>query len=527
MARARGGTPRTFLASLGDKVSRRNLLRVLAPPALVPLLSCPAWADRWDVVPTLSFGETYTDNVSLVQDASKQGDWVTQIIPGISITATGARSRFNVAYTPEFGYYAHGQRENQVLQRGNAAANAELAKQLLFIEAGARVDQYDISLQGPLTTSNINTTGNRATVTTFFASPYLLRDFGSAVRGEARFTYSAWNSDAATALPDNEADRIDLRVASGPAYKLLTWDIGYRREAIKYETREQTLTEAITANARRLITPTVGLRAQAGYESYDFGIPGSVSEGSRWSAGPEWTPTPRTRVAATAGKRLDEDAYTFEFRHRTRLTTWSAEYSEDVTTARSQFFVPATASTAGSLDQLFLAQFPDPAARQKAVEEFIARTGLPPSLGAPVNFFSDQLFLAKRWQASAGLLGVRNTLLANVFTQTREVLLGGVVRPGTGDFAASNSIRLTGASLAWNWRETARNTWNLGVGYTRNEFLDSNRADDLGYVRMGLTRQFQPRLSGSLNYRRQQNESNISGADYTENAVFATLRMRF
>jgi uncharacterized protein (PEP-CTERM system associated) len=176
---------------------------------------------------------------------------------------------------------------------------------------------------------------------------------------------------------------------------------------------------------------------------------------------------------------------------------------------------------------LFLAQFPDPAARQKAVEEFIARTGLPPSLGAPVNFFSDQLFLAKRWQASAGLLGVRNTLLANVFTQTREVLLGGVVRPGTGDFAASNSIRLTGASLAWNWRETARNTWNLGVGYTRNEFLDSNRADDLGYVRMGLTRQFQPRLSGSLNYRRQQNESNISGADYTENAVFATLRMRF
>ena len=44
---------------------------------------------------------------------------------------------------------------------------------------------------------------------------------------------------------------------------------------------------------------------------------------------------------------------------------------------------------------------------------------------------------------------------------------------------------------------------------------------------MGLTRQFQPRLSGSLNYRLQQNDSNFVGSDYTENAVFATLRMRF
>jgi len=532
MGRARGGAQRTLLAGLGDGDSRHNPFRFLALsaalPALLALLACPARAEKWDVVPTLSVAETYTDNISLVQDASKQSDWVTQVIPGISIAATGARLRFNVSYAPEIVYYSRGQRESQVFQRGNAVANAELAKQLLYIEAGARVDQYDISLQGPLTTSNINTTGNRAAVTTFFVSPYLLRDFGSAVRGEARFTYSVWNADGATVLPDNEANRVNLRLASGPAYKLLTWDIGYRRESIKYDRNQQeTLTEVITASARRLITPTVGLLAQAGYASYDSGIPGSVLEGSRWGAGLEWTPTPRTRLAATAGKRFDEDAYNFEFRHRTRLTTWNAGYSEDVTTARSEFFVPATASTASSLDQLFLSQFPDPVARQKAVEEFIARTGLAPSLSAPVNFFSDQLFLVKRWQASAGLLGVRNTLVANAFAETREVLFGGVIRPGTGDFAASNSIRAAGASLVWNWRVTARNAWNLGAGHTRNEFLDSNRVDDLTYIRMGFTRQFQPRLSGSLNYRRQQNDSNQSASSYTENAVLATLRMRF
>ena len=82
--------------------------------------------------------------------------------------------------------------------------------------------------------------------------------------------------------------------------------------------------------------------------------------------------------------------------------------------------MPATKSTAGALDQMFLAQYPDPVARQKAVQEFIARMGLPPSLGAPINFFSDQLFLQKRWLASAGLQGVRNTLVATAFWELRR-----------------------------------------------------------------------------------------------------------
>ncbi len=528
MARVQRGAPRTLLANLGDKGLRRKLLRCLALSAALPaMISGPVWAQRWEVAPTLSVSETYTDNISLTQDASKQSEWITQITPGISIAATGARFRFKGDYAPEFVHYAEGTKGNDVFHRGSAFGHAELAEQLLFIEAGGRVDQYDVSLRGPLTTSNVNTTGNRATVKTFFVSPYLVRDFGTAVRGEARLTYSALNSNSATALSDNDASRIDLKLASGPTYKRFTWDIGYRRENTKYDAGQETVTEVITTNGKLLITPNVGLLAMVGHESYDSGIPGSVFDESRWSIGLDWTPTPRTRLAATAGKRFDEDAYSFEFRHRTRLTTWSAGYSEDVTATRSEFFVPATASTASYLDQLFLPQYPDPIARQKAVEEFIARTGLPPNLSSPLNFFSERLFRTKRWQASAGLLGVRNTLLANVYRETRDSLFPGLIQPGAGDFAASNGIRVTGASLVWNWRVTPQNTWNLGTGYTQNEFSDSNRVDDLSYIRMGLTRQFQPRVFGSLNYSRQRNQSNQSAFSYTENAVTAVLQMRF
>jgi uncharacterized protein (PEP-CTERM system associated) len=493
--------------------------------ALTSLLVYPAWSAEWDIVPRIALQETYTDNLSLTPDAVKESEWVTQVSPGISVNATGARLRFNADYAPALTYYGRGQQENTVYQRLSATANAEVAPELLFLDAGATVDQYNISLQDPLSTSNVNTTGNLTTARTFFISPYLLRDFGSAVRAEARYTYSVWNSDDTASLSNSIGDRIDLRLASGPAYKRLTWDLNYLTERIDYENDDDTYSAVITANARRSITYTVGLLGQVGYENYDYRVVGPESEGTRWSVGFDWTPSPRTRLAATTGQRFYGDTYSLDFRHRNRLTTWSAAYYEDITNTRSQFFVPATTSTAGYLNTLFQSQYPDPEARQEAVDKFIAQAGLPPSLSAPVDFYTNQLFLVKRLQGSVGLLGVRNSLFANVFQDTREALIGDVVVPITGDFALSNTVKQTGGGLAWNRRIGTESALNVAGTYSRNEFPDTGRIDNLLVLGMSLSRQFQPRLSGSLNYRRQQNDANQSGASYTENAVFATLQM--
>ncbi len=476
------------------------------------------------MTPSLTLSETYTDNVFLSPRGSQQSDWITQVIPGISVTTNGPRLRLHASYAPEVVYHAQTEREDKVFHRGNAVGTLELADELLFLEAGARVDQYDVSLQGPLTASNVNITGNRATALTSYVSPYLLRNIGSAVRAEARFTYSTWKSDEdQPTLSDNTARRMLLRLANGPSYRLLTWQAAYTGESIKYDTQQETTSEVLTVSARRSITSTVGLLVQGGYERYDTGLPEAL-EDPRYSAGFDWTPTPRTRLAATAGQRLGDETYSLELRHRTRLTNWAVTYAEDVTTSRDQFFVPATQSTGGTLDQMFLAQYPDPVARQKAVQEFIARMGLAPSLGAPINFFSDQLFLQKRWLASVGLQGVRNTLVVTGFWEWRE--LAGGTSP-VGDFAASESIRTSGGSLAWGLRLTARNTWNLQASYARSQFLDSGQVDNFVYLQTGLTRQFQPRVSGSLHYRVQARDSKQGGAEYRENAGIASLLMRF
>jgi uncharacterized protein (PEP-CTERM system associated) len=478
------------------------------------------------VTPSLRLAETYTDNVFLSPDGLRQSDWVTQVIPRISVTGHGPRLRLDAAYAPEIVYHAQTEREDKVFHRGNAVGTLELADELLFLEAGARVDQYDISLQEPLTTSNINVTGNRATAATTYVSPYLLRNIGSAARAEARFTYSTWQSDEdEPTLPDNTARRVLLRLTNGPAYGLLTWDVAYSGEKIDYETQQETTSEEFTASAQRRITRAVSLVALAGYERYDTGI--EVLAEPRWSAGFEWTPSPSTRLAVTAGRRLNDETYSFQFNHRTRLSTWSVTYAEDVTTSREQFFVPATQSTASALDQMFLSQYPDPVARQKAVQDFMARMGmgLPPSLCSTLNSLSDQLFLQKRWLASVALRGARNTVVATACWESRE-LAGDTVAPA-GDFAASGSIRTSGASLAWGLRMTARNTWNLEAGYTRSELRGSGQVDDFVYLQAGLTRQFQPRVSGSLYYRIQNKDSTQTGAEYTENSGVASLLVTF
>jgi len=466
--------------------------------------------------------ETYTDNVFLAPDALKQSDWVTQVIPGISVATTGPRLRFNINYAPEITYYARDSQDDQVFNRGDASAVAVLAEELLFLDAGGRVDQYNVSAQGPITTSNVNATGNRATVASYYASPYLRRTFGSQVQAEAKYTYSVVNTDDNPLLSDSVANRINLRLASGPAYKLLSWDIAYTRENIRYDTGQDTDTEVTSANARRLITSTVGLLAQAGYDYYSAGNLGSASEGASWSAGLDWTPSPRTRLAATAGQRFYGNDYFLDFRHRTRLTTWSAGYNQSVTTSRSDFFLPATTSTTGYLDTLYSSRFPDPVARQKAVDDFIARTGLPPSLSSPINFFTTQLFLAKRWQASTGFQGVRNVLLANVFHETREGLEGDLVLP-----TAPNATKQTGTSLIWNLRMSSRNSLNLYGAYNRVETTSTGQVDHPAYVGLIFTRQIQRRITGTLGYRRQQKDSSISSSSYTENAGFASLEMRF
>ncbi len=500
-----------------------RLVRLLLIPSL--LAGAPVSAAKWNIVPTLSVDETYTDNLRLGSAGAARSDWVTQIKPAIAINASGSRLRINAAYSPQFLYRAN-EGGSDVVHALNAGADAELAPRLAFLEARATISQQDVSLLGPQSDSNVNVTGNRATVRTFSASPYLRHDFAQDARAEARLTFSTVGSDAASnSASDSRSSRLGLRLTSGPAFKLLTWNLGYEQESIVQAQGPRTDTEKLTMGAGRLITPNLRLLGNIGYENFDYPVAGAPSGGARWNLGAEWTPTPRTRLAATTGRRNTDPSYSLAFSHRTRLTIWSADYSEDLTTSRTQALIPTEVNTATLLDGLFLTSFPDPVARQKAVQDFIVQRGLPQTQTVPLNFITSVPYLSKRGQASFGIQGVRNTILANAFVQTREAT--STIAPGAGDFATSPRTLQTGASALWTLRMTATTTTNLSAAITQNEFPGTGRRDAQKQIRFGVTRQFLPKLSGSLSYRWLQSDSTQALAGYKENAVTAALLMRF
>ncbi len=524
-------------------VHSKTLLLSLSA-AIPALVAGPAWAEKWSIVPTLSAETFYTDNVALAPAGSKTSDWLTQLTPGVSVVVGFRQTQLTASYGAQILYSAqtHKSAVNHQFSL-NSNGSTELVRQLLFLDAQSSVGQQNVSLLAPQAQSNINDTGNRATVSTLSLSPYLRYSFGQNAQALVRLTYSTVGTSSAAGIgtststsattPRSQSTGLNLGLSSGPAFRLTTWSLAYSRAQTGYSGLQDTTTETFTASGRRLITPTLGLTASVGHETDNFQTDatllgsGTALSGTTWSAGLDWTPTPRTSLAATIGKRPFGNTHTLDFSHRTRLTTWSAGYSEDITTTHAQALLASNVSTASYLDTLFLNSVPDPAARQLAVKDFIAQNGLPSSLTVPLNFLTTQTFLVKNWHASFGIQGVRNTVLTNVFSQTNEALTAGLPASVVGDFGSSSTVKQTGASALWNWRFATHASSNLSASYTRSEFPTIGRTDDLKLIGLSVSQQFQPRLFGSLNYRNSRNQSNQIGAEYTENAVSAALNMSF
>jgi uncharacterized protein (PEP-CTERM system associated) len=516
----------TVNASEGTDQPRRVLGWIFLPFAV--LLAFPATAAQWTFTPSVQGSEVYTDNVTLAPSSLKQSDWITQVVPRISINAIGPKLRFNLNYAPQILYYARDtQDKSDIYQNGGATLNAELADKLLFFDAGANVGQQNISLLGPITNSNVYVTGNRATVKTFYLSPYFLRDFGSQVRAELRYRFSATDSDQVGSTQDSNTNALALRLASGPAYSVLTWGLNYDfgQTDFKGQLNPDLDSETILGRARYLVTPSIGLLVRGGYESYKRGDVIPESNGWGWGGGVEWSPSPRTNLTAVTGKRFYGNSSNVDFRHRARLLDLRAGYVESVTTTTQQFFVPATSSTSAYLDQLYANTIPDPVVRQDTVNSVISQLGIPSSLNSPVNYFTNNLFVQKRLNGSIALRGVRNVIIANVFRDRRQAIIGSTFLPGS--INPNNNTEQIGGSLSWSLQVTPRDGLSVLAGYSRNEFKGTSRVDDDANLGIGYTRQFQRKFSGSLSFRRQERDSTLGGSDYTENSIAGSVSITF
>jgi uncharacterized protein (PEP-CTERM system associated) len=189
--------------------------------------------------------------------------------------------------------------------------------------------------------------------------------------------------------------------------------------------------------------------------------------------------------------------------------------------------LPVTTDTAAQLDQLFQTQFPDPVARQAFVRALIGALGLPATSSQPLNFLTNNFYLDKRLLGNLAIQGVRNTVIASLYSTNRTALTSSLGGSAAGDFSSSSNIKQVGVSGTWSSRISQTLTFNTLLSVVRNEFVGLNRRDYLKTLSVGLTKQFDPKVNSSLIFRRLKNDSDAASAEYAENSVTATLGIIF
>ena len=521
--------------NLFHKLSRKIVQAVTSTILIFPAYSA---AVDWKITPTLNLLETYTDNVTLATRGNEISDFITQINPGISLTGTGARLKVNANYTMQNLFYANQSNQNTIMHQLNAGAKATLIKNLFFLDSTANISQQNISLLGPLTTNNENITNNRATVKTYSISPYVLHNFSNFATTQARYTHNAVYTDATGGLPGSKSDSILLSLTSGSAFHTLVWGLNYNKQKIGGLGTSigglgtSVENEQYTGSLRYRVSSKFSLTGTSGYQKFSYTSITGQSAGSFWTAGFVWTPSVRTNITANTGKAFFGTTYTLMASHRTRRSTWSLNYNQSITTTRDQFLNPATINTASFLNQLWTSNIPDPVMRQQTVDAFIRNNGLSASIFDPINVLTNQFFLQKSLLATVALSGAKNTLVFSMFHMLREAQTPGDANSalfGTNNFALNSNVKEIGGNALWSYKISPRTSANIGAVYIKSNILDTGQEDETKTFTAGLTKLIRPKLNGAVNFRHVErtSNSNQNGTEYRENAITATLSMRF
>lgn len=513
---------------MADRLPRQRLPRRALLPLLLGLAFAPPGHADIKFTPSVMVRETWTDNVALAPEGQERSEFVTELTPGFIVDARNRRMELLARYQYHRYFYAKGDTSGTQTGHGELQADlkSRLVDDLLFLDASAMRGQQAVSAFGPRPVDNAYLTNNRADVSTWRISPYLTHRFGSTANLLARYSRDSVKSDR-IGYGDSRSDALNIALGS-PEERRFGWNLRYDRQLMSEEiTGDSSFYSAQAGLAWRAL-PSLTLTASGGYDAYDYNALGGSTRGKSWNVGYQYTPSPRTYLSMSVGHRFFGASRALAAMHRSRHTVWNLSFDEGVTTSRSQFLLPSTLDTSRLLDNLFLPTYPDPELRRQAVEAYLRLTGLPPVLANDVNYLSNRYLLQRRFVASAGMSGVRSTLLLSLYDTRRDALSVGQADSlllGTNVSSLNDNTRQRGITATASYRLSSRGSAFAiaELSRARSETTDislNNRS-----LRIGLNRQFERKLQGTLEVRRVAGSTYGFDRPYTENAVAATLSM--
>lgn len=394
--------------------------------------------------------------------------------------------------------------------------------------------------------SDIALTDNQATANRFGVSPYWRQNLGGWVDVLLRYRYDDVSYDeedgaddqqiaGQSDVSDSQINTVNFSLASDRQFSLLKWNLDYFYQRQKQDVREAVDTDDDGDDRRESITSQLSYRlnrhwsllAEAGYEDNQVADFDNSRDGAYWALGAIWAPNRFIEIKGLYGPDVNELALRWNpsirtnlqisrrdqnlgvdpgvrwqglFNHRTRSSTWSMAYTDEVTNERQ--LLGSNLLGVGPNGQ------PLPLDDQGQVIVSEGPFGL-----------TDQNFRRKRFDAGVTYRHGPTGLLINAFSEDRE------------NQNSSSDENTYGAGALWTWRFAPRTASFLGTGWEHDDLGEDQSGEtqqnNYWVSVIGLARVFTPDAGGLISYRYYQNDADSTAQGFRENRLNVRFNMKF
>jgi hypothetical protein len=425
-----------------------------------------AAAERaWTIVPSISLGEIFTDNV-LNTPTNRRSDLLTVLTPGISITGDTPRAQVQFSYGPQFLLAARTPEENRVTQQLLGTGLFTVVPDEVFVDvravAGGAPIGSGFAALSPGLNQSVGTSGtgvgpnsfgtaglskqNLVQTTSTSIAPYWLHpfsDIGTAKIGY-QFNQSSFSqgnsffplfyptgSNTVRSITNEGIAQFETGERFAPFRDLVVADAligngnGFEGDSAQY---------TFVNRLGYQIAQQVGVFGELGYENLRFdGTPTTRINDAIWGIGTTYTPNPDSRITVSYGHRYGQNAVQVDGSYAvTARTRVSASYltglQTDLQSISSQLDLASLTSTGQAVDA------------QTGAPLFIGTGGLGVQAGlfrtkaltmsASTTWDRDQVSLSLQWS--------QNTTVSTVAPNT--VVPFGIPAPPVGSTSRGTTI---------------------------------------------------------------------------------------
>ena len=482
----------------------------------------------WVITPRIGLTETYSDNVNVnVGNNNKQGDFTTEISPGIRVESRTARLNAYLDYALRGLFYARQSGYNQTQNSLNTFGTFEAVEKWLFLDFSALIAQQAISAFGPQSPSNSTINNNVTETATYRLSPYIRGQAGGLVDYLLRYNLSTTRSDASAVSDINISEWIGQLRGSTP-FQNLKWTIDGSQQSVDYTRGRDTDAERIRGMLTYSLSPQFRVSASVGQESNNYASLDQKTNDT-YGYGFDWNPTERTQISAFKERRFFGDGHNVSFTHRFPRSSIRFSDTRDVSVLPNQF----TTVGFGTVYDLFYpllaniepyASMP-PGAKESAIANAIFSTfGVPANTQVTSSFLTSRATVQRRQQLGLTLTGIRNTITLLVSQGDDQSALASA--SSNDDFSQSNIVRQRGFSL--NYSHRLSDISNLNALASRQESTNSGTIAGTGNLKatttiyqINLSTKLGAKTTGALSARHSEFDSTTN--PYTENALIGSV----